>query len=229
MNIIIDSDSLCGIGQTERGTGLQDAYYAISRPNGFFVALTDGASCAKYAAQGAEITARCVATALESDFPSFYKTENSEISKKIMMMLDSELDLAAKKNNTERRELASTLMFAACDGKHFLLGHLGDGVIMGLYAGNATVISFPDSDGGNGTYLTSTWQADTHLRIYKGNVEDYEGIILITDGMAENAFFELYIPRKNLPLNKLLHTTIKEPHRDDASFVIVKWRNDDER
>jgi serine/threonine protein phosphatase PrpC len=225
MKISIEANSICGLKQAQRGTGLQDSYYVISRPDGFSAAVTDGASCAGCAAQGAEITAQCVVRILESDLSGSCRTEKIKLSERIMAELDRELDRAARNNDIARKELASTLMFAAFDGKELLFGHLGDGVIMGLHGGNASVISFPDNDGGSGTYLTSTRNAGEHLRICKVNAADYDGIVLMTDGMMKSMFSDLYIPKKALPFEELLYSAADGSHNDDASFVIIKWRN----
>ena len=71
----------------------------------------------------------------------------------------------------------------------YLIVHIGDGVIGMLDSNdNLSVLSNPDNgEYANYTYFTTCFDSKK-VRIYRGNIEDINGLVMMSDGVEESLY-----------------------------------------
>ena len=71
--------------------------------------------------------------------------------------------------------------------------------------------------------------AENHLRTYRGNLNLFEGFILLTDGLMPDLFsdgFVLNNKQNTLKIDQALSRAVEACHNDDASYIKADWRID---
>ena len=160
------------------------------------IALADGAGSAKLSHYGAECITSEIANFLCKSFDEFYSSSDGVSVKHLIIahILDK-LNLKASDLNCKIKDLASTLLMAAVKEDKFILLHLGDGVIGYVKANEVKVASAPDNgEFANTTYFTTSSDAIAHIRIFKGELNDISGFILMSDGTGT----ALYNKKQNI-------------------------------
>ncbi|MGL6064637.1 MAG: PP2C family serine/threonine-protein phosphatase, partial [Fusobacteriaceae bacterium] len=165
----------------------QDKTYSLAKNNVNVIALGDGAGSCKYSHFGAEIATKEVCNIMCDDFERLFNLNNEDLTKKIM----GSCILAIKKNYEEfnLNEFSSTLLFVAVKGNHYIVGHMGDGVIGYKKDDKVEVLSKPQ----NGEYINSTFfitntNAIDKFNIVRGNLNDITGFILMSDGVSDSLY-----------------------------------------
>lgn len=160
------------------------------------IALADGAGSAKLSHYGAECITSEIANFLCKSFDEFYSSSDGVSVKRLIIdHMQDKLNLKASALNCKIKDLASTLLIAAVKEDKFILLHLGDGVIGYVKANEVKVASAPDNgEFANTTYFTTSSDALSHIRLYKGELKDISGFILMSDG-SEAA---LYNKKQNI-------------------------------
>ena len=122
--------------------------------------------------------------------------DEKDISKQFTSIKKILLDHVSKhlndavKHNVSVEELSSTLLFFAIHDQSYIIGHIGDGVIMGVERINQNysiqVMSEPENgDRPNITFFITDIDAIDHFRIKGGKNSLIEGVLLISDGPGE--------------------------------------------
>jgi len=176
-----------GTSHIKNNTLCQDRTVSKTSNNVTVISLSDGAGSCSKSEIGAEISTQFVADYLCVHFDDLIEKKNEIISKIILEGIISHLNKKATDLNLPVNEFASTLLFVGVKGDNYLAGHIGDGLI-GFFKDNETIIlSIPENgEHSNETFFTTSKNALNHFRIYKNNIENILGFILMSDGSYES-------------------------------------------
>ena len=127
---------------------------------------------------------------LKNNFDSFLNLESDEVAIQITTSLSNVLSVEAHNNSCSYKDLSSTLLFVAVKNDHYIAGSLGDGIFGVLTSkNNMEVLSHPDNgEYLNETFFTTSSNASKHFRIYRGELSDIIGFILMSDGSGESLY-----------------------------------------
>lgn len=230
MKYLIQCDTSTGKLHQELNKPNQDALYHIHNNHVFSAVLADGAGSHRYSEEGAQVAAVTISNYLFLNYKKLLNASDSYIQNEVISVVSFALTEKAKEKDLKNiSNFGSTLLFLLSDGKQYLIGHLGDGVIMGSFNGRLTVISFPENgEYPNSTFLTTSFDAQKHLRIIRGELLDFDGFLLLTDGIFPNLFNKGYVLKNPNGLDSALSTAISSVHYDDASYLKITWRKNNE-
>lgn len=176
--------SVQGRGHVNNNVPCQDKTFTISQNNVCSIVLADGAGSASLSHIGAEGTTKTVGAYLCENFDRLYEQNDANIARELLMeSIKTELTNLSLINQCEIKDLASTLLAVAVKDEHYIILHIGDGVI-GLYDGESIkVASMPENgEFANSTFFTTSNNAKNHLRLFKGRLKNIVGFIMFSDG-----------------------------------------------
>ena len=177
-----------GAGHKKSGTGCQDAL--VSRETGHFAfyGIADGQSGKKKGAEGGNICLQRVCSYIEKKgilALSKYRYTD-EIQYELIKEIRNAINWLSIESGEAEKEFSSTLAVLAVDKRSgtYMTVHLGDGVIFGQTSDGGFCLVSPPENGitGQYTWLTTSEQALSHLRIGFGNAECYRRIVICSDG-----------------------------------------------
>lgn len=161
------------------------------RMNGVhLLGLADGAGSAKFSHFGAETALQATCDYTANNFESiFNQTDGVQVKKNILARILEALRQKAEQLNCNIKDLASTLLFVAIKNNRFLLFHIGDGVI-GYWENDSLKVASKPENGefSNTTVFTTSSKALLYMKLFKGNIENIHGFVLISDGAAESFY-----------------------------------------
>jgi len=170
------------------------------------ISLADGAGSKSKSEIGAEIVCEKICDLLSAKFIDYllcfedektnqvkHKKNMATLSKEIISCLVSYLKEKANELNIPVEELSSTMLFLAIKDNHYIMGHIGDGVIAGLYNENnayrVKVISEPENgERSNITFFVPDTNACEHLHLQAGSIDNLKGVLLTSDGAGTVLF-----------------------------------------
>lgn len=204
----------------------QDSVCIVNEGDFFAAALADGAGSHIYADVGSDTAVKTVCRYLKSNkfsiFSNNIKTMKSEIINEIINQLTVE---AEKRNCSSVKEFGSTLVFAVSDGNSIMTGHLGDGVISGVYNNRMSVVSFPENGKDEtSTFLTTSADAAVRMRITCRKLEHFDELIMMSDGIVPYVFEKGYVLKNSHSISDLLNNAVEGIHQDDASYIEVRFK-----
>lgn len=174
---------------SQKNIPCQDRIYSLNDRDINVISLSDGAGSCKFSHFGAEVVTRSICEIMANMFEIIYKMNDVQIKDKIIENVLQNLEIKARQLDTNIKELSSTLLFAAVSGNKYIAGHIGDGVIGYLIEDSINVLSHPDNDEyANATYFVTSSVVKNHFRVYKGEIINITGFILISDGTAERLY-----------------------------------------
>jgi len=152
--------------------------------------LADGAGSAKFSHFGAETALQATCDYIANNFERiFNETDGVQVKKNILTRILEALRQKAEQLNCSIKDLASTLLFVAIKNNRFLLFHIGDGVIGYWKNDSLKVASKPETgEFSNTTVFTTSSKALLYMKLFKGNIENIHGFVLISDGAAESFY-----------------------------------------
>lgn len=166
----------------------QDRIYSLNDRDVNVISLSDGAGSCKYSHFGAEVVTQSICEIMANIFDDAYEND-SQIKEKIIKNILQNLVKKASEIGTNIQELSSTLLFVAVKGNKYISGHIGDGVISYLFEDRIDILSHPDNgEYANSTYFVTSSDVKDHFRIYRGEIKNITGFILISDGTAERLY-----------------------------------------
>lgn len=197
----------CGRSHYSSNTPCQDKTMAKESNGTYCIALADGAGSAKLSHYGANIVVESTVNYLTENFDSLIENTNGVMVKQeIVTYIIENLKINAEKYQCELKDLASTLLFVAIKDNRFIIGHIGDGIIGYLKNDNILVASKPSNgEFVNSTFFVTSSKAIQNMKLFKGDIKDITGFVLMSDGSADS----FYIKRED----QLADTTKK----------IIKW------
>ena len=225
------------------------------------VALADGAGSKSKSEIGAELVCEKVCELFSTKFIDYllyfedektnqakHKKNMASLSKEIITFLVTALKAKAIEMNIAVEELSSTLLFFAIKDNHYIMGHIGDGVIAGLYNENNTyrvrVISEPENgERSNITFFVPDTNAAEHLHLQAGSIDNLKGVLLTSDGAGTVLFngtsvddnvYKLFSNFQNQQhtdyaqvISKFLREIISNYSTDDMSLNILRLEDAD--
>lgn len=227
----------------------QDRTYYFEENGVKVMALADGAGSQPHSEIGAELVCKEICELLSQNFIDFlmyfeYEKENpakhilkmKELNKIIVDHLVYRLKEKAIMMNVSLKELSSTMLFFAIKDNHYIYGHIGDGIIAGLYSENngqrLKLMSEPENGAAaNITFFITDADSVDHLRLGAGRIENLSGVIMSSDGAADVLFSKNGIDDSSYELfSKFNMKTSEEYHNILSEFltkVISNYSTDD--
>lgn len=156
--------------------------------NYLFVGIADGQSLKEHSIEGGKFAL--------SRVNEYFKKQNignlklryiDEIQYEIISVIRDGLNILAEEKGKNVFEFSSTLCALVIDKNtgEWVIVNLGDGVIVGITREKQVqILSYPE----NGvtkqyTYLTTSRNVLSHIRIGCGNAKDFSSVLLLTDGV----------------------------------------------
>jgi serine/threonine protein phosphatase PrpC len=174
-------------------------YFAIKgNKNLYAAALSDGLGSATYSEEGAEITTKVCTKLLISNFQKYFSLKSpSEMIDEMIDEINRSIKEVASAKDNKVEDYAATLMFALVEKDNFILGHLGDGAIGSVNLKGETMVISTEEKTQEKNYTTSVTSknANKNCRIFKSNLKDKIGFVLMSDGP-----YDVFI--QNLPNDK---------------------------
>lgn len=165
----------------------QNKTYKLAKNNVYAIALGDGLSSNKYSHIGAEIVTEKICKVLCSEFDHLFYQPKENVTKKVAGSCI--LGIHERYKNCNIKEFSSTLLFVAVKGSQYIAGHMGNGIIGFEKNGNVEILSRNDDFSEiNSPYFITNIKEINKISIYRGNIKDITGFILISDGMADSLY-----------------------------------------
>jgi len=151
------------------------------------IALSDGCGSSKYSDIGSKIVVDTLIELLISQFDYIASLAPLESRLFILNSINANLELKANSYNEDIKEFNATLLFVAIkEDRDLLMGHLGDGYIGAVNNSVLEIKSLEKKDEEvNGTVYTTSQNAHLSFDLRKGQLKDYQGFILMSDGSGE--------------------------------------------
>ncbi|TQR34428.1 protein phosphatase 2C domain-containing protein [Campylobacter sp. MIT 99-7217] len=230
-----------GRGHIKEKLPCQDKTHYTSSKKFTCIALADGAGSAKLSQLGARKNVIKICKVLKDNFTSFLNEENAlKVKEELIKSLSEDLNSLANKLNCDLKDLASTLLFVACNQKDFIIGHIGDGLIAYIKEGQIKPASKEDKeDFVNSTNFVSSKNVLSKFKLIKGKLDKIDAFILMSDGAQESLFrkkdekfalfleklFKLQRKRGEKVAQKILEKVFKnkiiKATKDDCSLIMM--------
>lgn len=238
-----------GRGHENDGVRGQDRTAYLSRRGVQALCLADGAGSADRSEIGAQAVVKEGCAILVERFAQLIASDDAEQSRDdIRSRLIKRLDEVASRLDCELSDLASTFLAVAVSGDRFIAVHIGDGVIGYSKDGELRVISAPDnSDFANQTTFVTSPGAAGAMRLFRGQLRDVGGFILMSDGTSASLYDfrnktlapactklikavgdaptrQVRNPLHKRRLRRLVDTRVRQATKDDCSIGILARR-----
>ena len=171
-------------------TPCQDKTFALNNLECYAVSLADGAGSAIHSEIGAQCVTKKICDVLSQNFDKYFSAEKSDkVAEELLAVLLEELENISAASNCNLKDLASTLLAVAVKENNFIALHIGDGVIGILDGEILTALSKPDNgEFTNETTFVTSVDAISHLRLYKGDIDEVSAFMLMSDGAASGFY-----------------------------------------
>ena len=155
-------------------------------------------------------------------YDNIFRESDEIVAYNFMLQVQRELDVLSKKLETQKKELASTLVICCVNEKKktFCALHLGDGFIaIENKRGGIKILSHPTNGiKRNETVLSTTEMALKYVKVYRGELKDIQKILMASDGnyewnISKNVLEECFSKVKK---KKLI------PKIDDQSVIVLE-------
>lgn len=178
-----------GRGHELDGKPGQDRFRYESRNRVQVLCLADGAGSAQLSEHGAQVvvTAGCD---FAVDRYGFGRSSSvSRYGNALHEHLLVELSKTATRLGCDLKDLASTFLCVAVTERFFVAVQIGDGVVGAERNGELDVVTFPDNgEFANVTTFVTSHNAASSMQVVSGDIEDYTGFILMSDGTADSLY-----------------------------------------
>ncbi len=212
---------VCGRSHEKTSMPCQDKTFYSTSNNVDIIALADGAGSAKLSHYGAETVIKAASEFISNNFDALISNEDGkQVKIEILNYLLDSLKSKSLELSCELKELASTFLMVAVKENVFLISHIGDGVIGYLKGSELKIASKPENgEFANTTTFVTSKDAISSMKLFKGNADNINGFVLMSDGTAESFYY-----KKDATLAPIL---IKMMHRNailehDKMFENVK-------
>ncbi len=164
------------------------------------MALSDGATSAKYAKEAAKVTVESVIDYFSRHTLNEYLMCDQTEQKETILnhILNGLITFAKQVGCSDSREFSATLLFLINDGTNLLTCHLGDGAIFLANSNNDIVfVSGPDNINGfsNRTFFIVSKDAIEHIRIDQFEIAEID---IIRALMTSDGAYLMFYNRGNL-------------------------------
>lgn len=233
-----------GVSHQKTNKKCEDAVLTLRNDKFIFLGVSDGAGSKKEAYKASWIVLHLLAQEFEEKLEEYL--DSKDITKKVLSFLETHLMFLAKYTKLEFEELSSTLIFALILEDEYIIGHIGDGIVINQ-DNSLNILSKPENfEFCNETVFVNTLSCKSRLRIYRGNIAEIQnGLLLCSDGVEDAIYdykedkvasvclqmigwldnYDEEIVSQALQYN--LEKNISKISSDDLSVIILKRRNDD--
>ncbi len=176
-----------GSRHLREGSDSQDYVLAKLTDEFACVVIADGAGSVKNGGEGARLVTSVARSVLVDWNTDIFDMTEGSLREELITELKIQLHELARKMECEFESFASTLLFFATDGKRFLAGNLGDGLIGVINEQNhAETLLGPE----NGNFLNESFfvtddDCINHLRLFSGSYSLSNIYFLMTDGSCD--------------------------------------------
>lgn len=206
----------------------QDHVASYSKNGIHAIALADGAGSRAHSEKGSEIVTKTAVKYLVEQFEELIiTTENEETqnpftafhtlrSRLIVHISEALNSYTISHSKINYRDLASTLLFVVFKDDQYIMGHIGDGLIASyqyqLGEVFPKIMSVPENGAAsNITFFFTENDVEQHLRLYKGDMSNIIGFLLMSDGPEEVLFND------KTGLNPNVESLFRNFHQTNAS------------
>lgn len=178
-----------GLGHVQASSPCQDVTASREENGVTCIALADGAGSAVHSLIGATVVTGETTRVMCRNFSRFYESQAEALNSLLIAHLREKLLLAARGLSAPIGELASTILFVASDGTRYIAGQLGDGCLAYSRGGECKLAAKPEKgEFVNSTVFVTSPSAEKHLKLFKGEIGNIEGFLLMSDGTAESLY-----------------------------------------
>lgn len=177
-----------GVSHKISDTPCQDSVLIKKAEGYLFLGLADGAGSARHSDIGSNLILKFLAVHMQISFDYYTKNE-AVANKNLLGRIHLALTKIAHMKEVKVEDLSSTLLFVAIYYGEIIIVHIGDGVI-GILDEEDTLSVLSEPENGEYahlTYFTTTLNANK-IRIYKGNIRDINGLVLMSDGVEDSLY-----------------------------------------
>lgn len=230
-----------GSGHISTGTPCQDKTISVTENEVTSIALADGAGSAILSDMGAETAVRSMCEYICQHFDELSaNADGVAVKKQLLQEVNDRLLEVAVQQGCLLEDLASTLLLVAIKKETFIMMHIGDGVIGYTKEGKVKVASKPaNGEYSNETYFTTSPDAIRTMSLIKGNLQEIDGFILMSDGTEMSLYdkgtntlapvigriFSMlsFLPKDvvSAKVEDSMRTVIHDATADDCSIAIV--------
>jgi len=240
MGIVVnESNNVACIHQTGQchiceGIDCEDVSVIVEKGAYRFYGLADGQSGKQYCKIGGEAVLNAVSLYLEKKgLHAICQNKNyDEIQYEVVKEVRHTIAQLSKEYSSAPEEFASTMVVVAIDTAKnlYVTLHLGDGGIIGIGEEDQKPYLLSAPENGIGlryTWLTTSSNTMTHIRLHTGSLEDLSRIILITDGATMFLRGRSIVKRSEELLscqnnsNEIAQTLQDNAPQDDASCIVI--------
>ena len=230
--VTVSHSQVAGKHHRENGQSCEDVVLLQKSQNCLFCGIADGQSGAEYGAEGGRVCLQAVAdyvteTGIEN---IIHATFPDELPCAVVHTFRKRLTTLAETTCADFKAFASTLLAIAVDLRtgEYVIFHLGDGCTVSIsHDGDAEVISAAENIlTPYTTWLTTSKNAVSHLRVTFGCVQNQKRFLLLSDGAV--CFYRgRNIPRRTKDLLRAGSQTELQEHLaasdpcDDATCVVL--------
>lgn len=199
---------VCGRGHEKTSMPCQDKTFFSNINNVEIISLADGAGSAKLSHYGAETVIKAASEFISNNFDTLISNDDGkQVKINILNYLLKSLKSKSEELSCDLKDLASTFLMVAVKDDVFLIAHVGDGVIGYLKGDELKIASKPENgEFANTTVFVTSKDAVSSMKLFKGNLDDVSGFVLMSDGTAESFYH-----KKD---SKLAPVLIKMIHRN---------------
>lgn len=207
-----------GVSHKISDTPCQDSVLVKQEDSYLFLGLADGAGSAKHSDIGSSLILRFLSLYMQITFQK-YQIEGEFSNETMLERIHLALIRISEMKKVSIQDLSSTLLFITVYYGEYIIVHIGDGVI-GMLDENdeLSVLSEPkNGELSNYTYFTTTMNA-SHLHIYRGNINQLNGLVLMSDGVEE-ALYD-YKTKSLAPITKEIIKWLDEGSEEEVSSAL---------
>lgn len=212
---------------------IEDVVYKRKTEKVTFWGMADGQSRKKYCKLGGEAVLKDLADYIENKGIGHLadRIYMDEIQYEMIRIIRKRIDGLAEKYQVQKEEFSSTLIICAVDNTtgEFMITHLGDGCVVGVNdKEEVRMISAPE----NGitvkyTWLTTSENAFSHLRVMFGNIRRHEKIYIMSDGADCICYAKNILHDGKKLLEKgdeelIYRYILSNKPKDDATCIVIK-------
>ena len=187
-DFIIHDISIIGKGHIANNLPNQDRTQVKTMNGTTVIALSDGCGSSKHADLGAELTVNALTDLLIHEFDEIIRLDALKGREKILHFVLNILEKEAEIKGFNIKDLNATLLFVAVNQHNqALMGRIGDGFIGGVQHGVLGIRSLEKKlTEVNETIYPSSVNAIHAFDLRRGNVEDFDAFIIMSDGSADS-------------------------------------------
>lgn len=182
--------SRTGTYHIQNGQNNQDVILTKETKRFSAAVLADGVSSCSKAAEGAAIAAKALIELLMDSGEFFFGFDSKKTTDFILSRVLFELNKTAQKSGNDAAEYSSTLCSVIFDKttRKLLYFSLGDSMITATGSKGFEILAAPYEDNGTGCCTTTTENASAAVRTAVINAEEYDSVLLLSDGAWANLF-----------------------------------------